>query len=1446
MNILKNTAQVLLCLAIVLSAPSGFAADIDIYSRPVSDTPDPALNPNILVVIDNSSNWASASQHWPGGIKQGEAELKALRTVIGELSSTTNVGLMMFTPGSGSNHNGSYVRFAMRPMTTENKGAFIELIGYASGCTDGANSLNGTPNCILKNFNSSEKVSAAQTDYSGAMLDVFKYFGGYTWPTHAQDDVAGANINSSQFGTRRYAGNPDAKSDPIAYLLLDGRRAHDAYIDDNGTPNDYTDDFLVPALPSDDVNRTNYNSPLTSLNNCAKNYVIFIGNGFPSQDSPSTLLGPPSLLPTQGVGGDVTQLPLANLATTTTTSSVVLAMPGCGTYPGADATASRNACNAKAGGTFTVTVASPAVFSRTAHGFVAGDPVTLTTTGSLPNGLATLTTYYVIAAGLTANTFEVSLSAGGAAVNTSGSQSGTHTVSNLAARYPGYSAYNCTDNVSCSAGSTTTDIYPQGTSACGIYATRVACESALPARYPGYGSYSCTNEAACTSNSTNPTNPIDTTSCISDNLSNATNCSSYGNTNYPSYSSFSCTSVANCGSSGKQWRIDANTLITTGKNYTMNGITTTTVTSTSFSQYINATSTSIAATPNGTYSAPTSGNTNNFDEWTRFLYQTDVSPATGRQNISTFTIDVFKDQQDAKESSLLISAAQASGGKYFQASDENGIANALRKIVSEIQSVNSVFASSSLPVSVNTQGTYLNQVFMGMFRPDGTASPRWAGNIKQYKFKLFNGVLKLADKNGMDAISSTTGFVTPCANSFWSSDTGVYWNFGGSLALGDCLAQPSNFPVAGSSPVYSDAPDGQVVEKGGAAQRLRGVYSSGGTLVSSSTNYSVCTGAQTPSNASCRMLKTCATWDGTSTDTCTTLTGFDTLNASINATTLNLLDATKRDSLIWWIRGQDVDNENSNFDNTGLVPFTTEMRPSVHGGVIHSQPAVVDYGGTIGTIAFYGDDQGVFHAVNGNQADTDGVELWGFIAPESYRKLNRQRVNSPAISYPGVTGSPAPTPKDYFFDGSVGVYQNSGAVWIFPSMRRGGRAIYAFDVSTPTSPVLKWRKGCFTSDTTNNTVCSAGWSNIGQTWSTAHITYLRGYVDGGGNQKPVLIFGGGYDQCEDANSQTRCAVVSPATRKGANIWIVDADTGAILRTYPTKYSVPGDVALLKDGFGNVNYIYASDTGGNIYRINVGSYDGFTFTSWSNNTAATDIILASMSETNQARKFINGPAVVPSADYNTVLLGSGDREHPLVSDYACNDYATTPGIAVTNQFYMVMDKPTGYPSPTLTPSSLVDVTAGTTTSATAAGTTTITNDTGGVITSSTKGWRFNFGQCEQTVNEALTIAGVTYFGTNAPSPTTTTSCTANLGLARGYAVDYLTGNPKGNIRSAVYVGGGMPPSPVAGVVDVDGTKYPFCIGCIDPDAANPSALQGGKVTINPTGSRYRAYWYKEGD
>lgn len=79
--------------------------------------------------------------------------------------------------------------------------------------------------------------------------------------------------------------------------------------------------------------------------------------------------------------------------------------------------------------TATITIASPGVITTsTAHNYAAGDTVVFSTTGSLPTGIVAGTTYYVISTGLTATDFEISATSGGPAINTTGTQSGTHSV----------------------------------------------------------------------------------------------------------------------------------------------------------------------------------------------------------------------------------------------------------------------------------------------------------------------------------------------------------------------------------------------------------------------------------------------------------------------------------------------------------------------------------------------------------------------------------------------------------------------------------------------------------------------------------------------------------------------------------------------------------------------------------------------------------------------------------------------------------------------------------------------------------------------------------------------------------------------------------------------------------------------------------------------------------
>jgi type IV pilus assembly protein PilY1 len=201
------------------------------------------------------------------------------------------------------------------------------------------------------------------------------------------------------------------------------------------------------------------------------------------------------------------------------------------------------------------------------------------------------------------------------------------------------------------------------------------------------------------------------------------------------------------------------------------------------------------------------------DEFARHFFKNDASDRTGDQVIRTYTIAVYApapaglpSNTDQQMINLLKSMANVGGGKYFAATNADAIARAILSILNEVQAVNSVFVSASLPVSVNTQGTFLNQVYMGLFRPDGNGLPRWVGNVKEFKFiqDSATGDIFLADSNGNRAVNPATGFITPNSNSFWTVPS-TFW---------------SN-DQKGIPPSSSDSPDGDVVEKGGTAEVQR-------------------------------------------------------------------------------------------------------------------------------------------------------------------------------------------------------------------------------------------------------------------------------------------------------------------------------------------------------------------------------------------------------------------------------------------------------------------------------------------------------------------------------------------------------------------------------------------------------------------------------------------------
>jgi hypothetical protein len=81
-------------------------------------------------------------------------------------------------------------------------------------------------------------------------------------------------------------------------------------------------------------------------------------------------------------------------------------------------------------GAVEISIATPGVVTLAAHGLATGDRIELTTTGALPTGLAANTNYWVIY--VNASTFSLATTLAnalaGTKINTSGSQSGVHTL----------------------------------------------------------------------------------------------------------------------------------------------------------------------------------------------------------------------------------------------------------------------------------------------------------------------------------------------------------------------------------------------------------------------------------------------------------------------------------------------------------------------------------------------------------------------------------------------------------------------------------------------------------------------------------------------------------------------------------------------------------------------------------------------------------------------------------------------------------------------------------------------------------------------------------------------------------------------------------------------------------------------------------------------------------
>ena len=277
-------------------------------------------------------------------------------------------------------------------------------------------------------------------------------------------------------------------------------------------------------------------------------------------------------------------------------------------------------------------------------------------------------------------------------------------------------------------------------------------------------------------------------------------------------------------------------------------------------------------------------------------------------------------------------------------------------------------------------------------------------------------------------------------------------------------------------------------------------------------------------------------------------------NTALTESLLGVTSAEERTRLINWILGY----------RDGLnppPPAIPELRDWRFGDPLHGSPAAVTYGGTndvpISKIFTTGNDGGI-RMLNGET----GQEEWFFI-PQDMLAIQQDLMNNASGErIYGIDGSPSIIieDEDGVIDPSAG-----DSVKLYVGMRRGGRNVYALDVtpsSTITSnlqtftPRLMWTvKGG-----------SGDFAQLGQTWSKPIVTEIEGMTG------KVVIFGGGYDP-DTQDIAADSVGFGPAT-KGNAIYIVDAETGqrlwwagnsgsgANLQLSNMIYSIPSDLGLL--------------------------------------------------------------------------------------------------------------------------------------------------------------------------------------------------------------------------------------------------------------------------------------------
>ena len=273
-------------------------------------------------------------------------------------------------------------------------------------------------------------------------------------------------------------------------------------------------------------------------------------------------------------------------------------------------------------------------------------------------------------------------------------------------------------------------------------------------------------------------------------------------------------------------------------------------------------------------------------------------------------------------------------------------------------------------------------------------------------------------------------------------------------------------------------------------------------------------------------------------------------------------------------------------------------RDTVLGDIVNSSPMYVKDSETI----FVGANDGMMHAFDAST----GIERFAYV-PGGINFAKLATLSSPQYSH------------EYFVDGPIVVSNKTltpGKNYLVGTLGRGGKGVYALDVTNPTKfsvTDVMWER-------------TSG-DNMGYVLGEPMITALN---DG----TRVAIFGNGVN----------------STSGHAVLYVVDLQSGMVLQEIDTGVGSDNGLSSPRgwdqDGNGSVDYVFAGDLKGNIWKFDFTTGTGKVafsgkplFTAETGQSITADLALALNPQTGQRWVFVGTGSLLSKSDLTDVTVQS---------------------------------------------------------------------------------------------------------------------------------------------------------------------------------------------------------------